>query len=254
MTGPLEGLRILVVGGTSGIGLASARRMLAEGAGAVTLAGRKAERGAAALDALDNTAAGFVHGDAGNPDDADRIVAEAADRMGGIDVLLSCAGGDPMPRLLKDIPTAELMADVTNTLAPVITPCRAVYPVMAAAGGGAILCVASDAGKIATPGEVAIGAAMGGIAMFCRGMAIEAKRQKIRVNCLTPSVVRDTPLYETLMANPFARKLFSKAETMADLGVVESEDLAALAVFLASPAAARITGQTISVTGGISAL
>ncbi len=250
----LNGVKALVVGGTSGIGLASARQLLADGADAVVIAGRTEARGAAALAALDHPAARFVIGDAGVAEEAEAIVAEADRMMGGIDVLLSCAGGDPMPRLLKDIPTAELMGDVTNSLAPVITPCRAVYPVMAAKGGGTIICVASDAGKLATPGEVAIGAAMAGIAMFCRGMAIEAKRQGIRVNCLTPSIVRDTPLYDALMADPFAKKLFSKAESMAGLGVAEADDLAALVAFLAGPGASKITGQTISVTGGISAI
>lgn len=250
----LAGLKALVVGGTSGIGLASVRRMLAEGAEAVVIAGRTEARGRAALEAIAHPSAHFVRGNAGVAEEAETIVAEADRLMGGIDILLSCAGGDPMPRLLKDIPTADLMADVTGSLAPVITPCRAVYPVMAARGGGSIICVASDAGKLATPGEVAIGAAMAGIAMFCRGMALEAKRQGIRVNCLTPSIVRGTPLYDALMKDPFARKLFTKAETMANLGVAEAEDLAALASFLAGPDAAKITGQTISVTGGISAV
>jgi len=118
---------------------------------------------------------------------------------------------------------------------------------------GSIICVASDAAKVATPGEVAIGAAMAGIVMFCRGLAIEAKRSRIRVNCLTPSVVRGTPFYEQLMADPFSSRLFSKAERLASLGVVVPEDIAALVVFLAGPAASRLTGQTISVNGGISA-
>ena len=250
----LAGLRALVVGGTSGIGLASARRLLADGAEKVVIAGRTEARGEAALAVLDHPGVHFLRGNAGVAAEVEAVVTEADRLMGGIDMLLSCAGGDPMPRLLKDIPTAELMADVTGSLAPVITPCRAVYPVMAAKGGGSIICVASDAGKLATPGEVAIGAAMAGIAMFCRGMAIEAKRQNIRVNCLTPSIVRDTPLYEALMADPFAKKLFTKAEGMANLGIAEADDLAQLVSFLAGPGAAKITGQTISVTGGISAI
>jgi gluconate 5-dehydrogenase/3-oxoacyl-[acyl-carrier protein] reductase len=90
--------------------------------------------------------------------------------------------------------------------------------------------------------------------MFARTMAIEGKRDGVRVNCLTPSIVRGTPLYDALMQDSFAGRLFGKAEAQAHLGVVEPQDVAQLAVFLASPAAARITGQTISVTGGISAI
>jgi NAD(P)-dependent dehydrogenase (short-subunit alcohol dehydrogenase family) len=118
---------------------------------------------------------------------------------------------------------------------------------------GSIVCVASDASKVATPGEVAIGAAMAAIAMFCRGLAIESKRSGIRVNCVTPSIVRGTPFYDMLMRDAFASKLFSKAERLAALGVVNPDEVADLVAFLASAAAAKITGQTVSVNGGISA-
>jgi 2-hydroxycyclohexanecarboxyl-CoA dehydrogenase len=88
--------------------------------------------------------------------------------------------------------------------------------------------------------------------MFSRGLALEAKRHGVRVNAITPSIVRGTPLYDTLMEHPFASKLFNKAEAMASLGVVDADDLAQLVVFLASPAAAKISGQCISMNGGIS--
>ena len=249
----LSNQRILIVGGTAGIGKETARRMLAAGATAVTIAGRSIERGKAAAAEL-GSCARFVQGDAGMADDAARIVDDAAQAMGGIDALVSCAGGDPMPRLLSDIPLADLMNRVSSSLAPVILPARAVYPIMEKQGVGSIILLGSDAGKLATPGETAIGTAMAGIAMFARTMAIEAKRHGIRVNCLSPSIVQGTPLYDKAMADPFASKLFGKAETMADLGLVGPGDLADLAVFLTSAAAARITGQTISVNGGISAI
>lgn len=252
MSGTLAGQRAVVVGGTAGIGLATARMMLAEGA-RVIVAGRSPDRGAAAVAAL-GPGADYIRCNAADPADCVALAEQVADCMGGIDVLMSCGGGDPKPRLLRDIPVNELMADVSGALAPVIQSARAVMPVMAAQKSGSIICVASDAGKLATPGEVAIGTAMAGIIMFCRAMANEAKRDGIRVNCLTPSIVEGTPLHDRLMADPFAGRLFGKAKTLAHLGVVVPEDLAAMAVFLASPQAARITGQTISVTGGISAI
>src|SRR5665647_2150811 len=107
--------------------------------------------------------------------------------------------------------------------------------------------------SIARPRQNMTIAAMAAIVMFCRGLAIEAKRSHIRINCLTPSIVRDTPFYDELMADPFSARLFSKAERLASLGVVVPDDLAALVVFLAGPGASRLTGQTISVNGGISA-
>jgi NAD(P)-dependent dehydrogenase (short-subunit alcohol dehydrogenase family) len=116
-----------------------------------------------------------------------------------------------------------------------------------------IINIASDAAKLATPGESVIGAAMAAIVMFTRALAIEAKRDGIRVNALTPSLLSGTPGADRVMAEGFSKKLFEKAAAMADLGVPEPDDLAGLIVFLAGPGAARITGQAISVNGGISA-
>ena len=244
--------RVLIVGGTSGIGKAVAKRMLQDGAQMV-IAGRDPARAAAAVKVL-GRAVSAVTGDAGNPVQCAAMVTEAHARLGGIDCLISCAGGNPMPRLLADIPLDDLMGTINRSVAPTILPARAVLPMMTAQGGGSIICVASDAAKIATPGEVAIGAAMAAIAMFCRAMAYEAKRQGIRVNCLTPSIVEGTALHNRLMEDPFAERLFSRAKALAHLGVVQPEDLAEIAAFLASPGGARVTGQTISVTGGISAI
>ncbi len=117
----------------------------------------------------------------------------AADHMNGVDILVSCGGGDPMPQLLHKIPTAELMPTINMIVASIIHPARAVLPHMTRRKHGSIICLASDAAKIATPGETVIGAAMTAIVMFCRGMANEVKRHNIRVNCLTPSVVKGTP-------------------------------------------------------------
>ncbi|MDN2583372.1 SDR family oxidoreductase [Aquibium sp. ELW1220] len=247
----------LVVGGTAGIGLASARALLRAGVPRVVVAGRSPARGEAVRLSLEeefpSAEIGYLAVDATKPGELETIVGQAVARLGRIDVLVSTAGGDPRPRLLHQIPLDALMPTIEMVAGGTILPARAVLPHMMEQGGGSVICLASDAAKVATPGEAVIGAAMAAIVMFCRGMAWEAKRSGIRVNCLTPSVVSDTPLYGRLKEDPFSRKLFAKAETMADLGVVTAADLADLVVFLASPSAARITGQTISVTGGISA-
>jgi 2-hydroxycyclohexanecarboxyl-CoA dehydrogenase len=128
-----------------------------------------------------------------------------------------------------------------------------VLPSMREQGGGSIITVASDAAKVATPGETVLGAAMAAIVMFTRTVAIEGKRDGIRANVLTPSLIAGTATAERVLADGFSRSLFEKAATMAHLGVAEAEDLAHLVVFLGGPAAARLTGQAISVNGGISA-
>ena len=248
---------VLVTGATAGIGLATARAMLAAGAPRLVINGRNGERAVMALDALrsefPDRLIGLALGDLTQPGDAERVAAEAVGLLGRIDVLVNSTGGDSLPQLFHKSELADIPEFIAKGLHGPILASRAVIGHMTAGGGGAIISVASDAAKIATPGEVVIGAIMAGIVMFTRGLAIEAKRNGIRVNCITPSIVRGTPLYDRLMADGFAGKLFAKAEAMAHLGVAEADDVAALAVFLASPAAARITGQAISVNGGISA-
>jgi NAD(P)-dependent dehydrogenase (short-subunit alcohol dehydrogenase family) len=94
---------------------------------------------------------------------------------------------------------------------------------------------------------------MAAVAMFSRCLAMEVARFNVRVHALSPSIVQNTRSYDMVMAHPFGAKLFQKAESRAALGVVQPEDLAEVALFLAGPAAARVTGQVISVNGGISA-
>lgn len=247
----------LVTGGTSGIGLACANALLQAGTTKLVIAGRSERRGRAARDTLMEAGANadvhFVSADVSTPVGASEAARTCIALFGRVDTLVSCAGGNPLPRLLHETPIEDVGPMIGSIIAGIVLPARAVLDHMMRQRSGAIICIASDAGKVATPGEVTIGAAMAAVAMFCRGLAIEAKRSGIRVNCITPSIVRSTPFYDMLMADPFASSLFSKAERRASLGVVQPEDVAAVAAFLASEAAARVTGQTVSVNGGISA-
>lgn len=247
----------LVAGGTSGIGLACAEVLLRTGSRQLMLVGRDAERGKRARDTLLKDAPDadvrFAAADVRMPDEITRAVDSCISAFGRVDTLVTCAGGNPLPRLVHETPIAAVGEIIGSITSGVILPARAVLAQMMRQGSGAIICIASDAAKVATPGEAIIGASMAAVTMFCRTLAIEAKRSGIRVNCVTPSIVRDTPFYDTLMADPFCSRLFSKAEKLAALGVVEPKDIAEVVAFLASPAAARLTGQTISVNGGISA-
>lgn len=255
-TQSLEGLTALVYGGTGGIGYASVRAFADAGISAVMLVGRNADRAASAAASLQlefpQTRFASVAGDAATVAGAQTGVQACLDQLGVIDILLCTAGGDPMPGIFHTLPIETLTEHVSGSLMPPLLCARAALPHMMERGKGVILTMASDAGKVATPGEVAIGAAMSGVMMFTRALANEVKRSGIRVNCISPSIVRNTALYSALMADPFASKLFGKAEKMAVLGVVEPEDLAALAAYLASPAAAKLSGQVVSLNGGIS--
>jgi gluconate 5-dehydrogenase/3-oxoacyl-[acyl-carrier protein] reductase len=247
---PLAEQGVVVFGGSSGIGRAVAAAFRAEGA-RVCLVARNAERGARAAEAL---GADFVAADCADPDAAAAAVAEAGSRLGRIDTGLVSLGGNRLPELLHRQSLADIAATVTEDLTPTLLALAALAGRMREAGGGTLIAVASDAGKVATPGETVIGANMAAIIQFTRGLALEGRRDGIRANVLTPSLVEGTALTDRLMAEgTFSSKLFAKARPLAGLGPTGPEDLAALAVFLASPAAARITGQAISVNGGISA-
>ena len=247
----------LLCGATAGIGLAVAEALLDDGVRKMVIVGRNPARGAAALQKLESRHPDadirFEAADLSQPDACTRVVDSCVASFGRLDTLVSLAAGDPMPKLLHETPIERVPEIIGSITSGILLPLRAALPQMMAQGGGSMICVASDAAKVATPGECAIGAAMAAVAMFCRTLAIEARRSGIRVNCVTPSIVENTPLFDKVMSDPFCSRLFSKAQRRAGLGVVQPEDLASLVCFLASPAAARLTGQTISVNGGISA-
>jgi 2-hydroxycyclohexanecarboxyl-CoA dehydrogenase len=248
---------VLIAGGTAGVGLASALKFAEAGVRKIALMGRDVGRGVAACTLIDarfpSADVRFFQGDANIASDAERVCADTVEAFGGIDVLLCSTVGSAAPALFKNTPIAELETVLVQQAIGPILMSRAVMPHMCASGGGVILNIASDAAKVATPGETVIGAAMAAIVMFSRALAIEAKRDGIRVNALTPSLIEGTLTHARMQESPFASKLFAKAAQAAHLGVAQADDLADLAVFLASPAAAKITGQAISANGGISA-
>jgi gluconate 5-dehydrogenase len=225
---------------------------------AVLLNGRLASRAEIARSELQGRFPGarveIVLGDVADPQVAAGVMAEAKAKFGGIDVLVNSSGGNDLPKLLHETALVDIPAILQRCLLPQVLCCRAALPIMQDNHGGAIINIASDAAKVPTPGETVIGAAMAGIVMFTRALALEGKRHAIRANVLTPSLTSGTDHYRRVMQDPFAGKMFAKAVGLAALGVVSKEDLAGLVVFLASAAAKKITGQAISMTGGISAL
>ena len=249
--------RVLIAGGTSGVGLATAIEFARAGAPAIVLIGRDAQRGlkaAAAVRAVGNKAeVHFLSADANDLTQATPAAQQAKDILGRIDVLVNSTVAPLIPRLLHDTPVAEIPAMLSGLLLAPLLMSRLVLPWMREQRSGLIVNIASDAGKLATPGESVIGAAMAGIIMFTRALAMEAKRDGIRVNAITPSLIEGTLTYDRVTQDGFSAKLFEKAARMAQLGLTQPEDLAHLIVFLARPEAARITGQVISTNGGISA-
>lgn len=248
---------VMITGGTSGVGLATAKRFAAAGVTKIALVGRNAERGAKAVEAVrsehPDTKVIFVQADANEIAQAYQAVETAEAELGSIDILVNSTVGTAGPQLFHNIVKEDLSEIVHQQMMGPIVMSHAVMPGMRARNGGVILNIASDAGKVATPGESVIGAAMAGIIMFSRGLAIEAKRTGIRVNVLTPSLIEGTLTYDRIRNDEFSWRIFERAASMAHLGVVQPDDLASMIVFLASPDSAKVTGQAISVNGGISA-
>lgn len=247
---------VLIAGGSSGVGLASARGFLDAGVRRLALLGRNPERGEAARVSLLEHCPGaqveFVAADAGDRTQVDRAVAEVQRSLGGLDVLVSSVTTTYKPELLHRTPPDDMAGILLGQALPPMLLTRAVLPFMREQGGGSVVCIASDAAKVATPGESVLGAAMAAIVMFTRVAALEAKRDGIRVNALTPSLIAGTATAENVLKDGFSKKLFEKAAEQAHLGVAEAHDIAAMVVFLGGPATAKLTGQAISVNGGIS--
>lgn len=248
----------VVTGGSAGIGMACAQALLAAGTRALVVNGRDAARVGHARDKLQarfpSASVVSCAGDMARPEDAERLMQYAVERFGRIDLLVNSTGGTDIPRLLHETESGDIPGILQRCLQPQLLSCRAALPYLRTGGGGCIVNIASDAAKLPTPGETVIGAAMAGIVMFTRALALEGRRDGIRANVVTPSLTAGTRHYEAVMADPFAGRMFAKAAKLASLGLVDKDDLAGLVVFLASPAAAKITGQAISMTGGISAL
>ncbi len=245
----------LVVGGTAGIGLHSALAMADVGVRTIAIVGRTRERGNQARDRLaeEGVDAYFIEGDARTAEGAAAIVAQARELMGGLDVLMCSTAADTRPELFKDIPSEEIPRILNDLTLPSMFMTSAALPGLREQRGGVIINVASDAAKIATPGESVVGAAKAAVVMFTRTIAIEEKRHGIRANVLTPSLVAGTASTERITEGGFSGKLFASAAKQAHLGVATADDVGALAAFLVTPAAAKLTGQAISVNGGISA-
>ena len=245
----LSGRTALVTGGASGIGAATARRLAAEGArvaiGDIDEAGAREVAGeldglAVLLDVTD-AAAGRAA--------IERVGAE----LGPVDVLINNAGTDRFG-FFTDSDEALWDFVLAVNLRGVIAMTHAALPGMHERGGGAIVNVASEAGRVGSPGSAVYSAAKAGVIGFTKVIARESARFGVRVNAVAPGPI-DTPL---LMAAPrehgeLGERLIQgmvAATAMGRLGT--SEEVAAAIAFLASEDAAYITGQTLGVSGGLS--
>lgn len=257
MADPHDQRVALIAGGTSGVGMACAHQLLTNGVRRLTIVGRDGDRARRAAETLSQeyplARVRAEVADVGTVAGAQAAVESTVAEFGRVDlVICSTVPADAAPELFAHTPIEDLERILTHISMPPILLTRAVLPTMQDQGGGSVVLVASDAAKVATPGETVIGAAMSAITMFTRATALELKRNGIRVNCVTPSLIADTPMTERVMSGGFSAKIFEKASTLASLGVPTAHEVAQLVCHLGGPDSARVTGQVVSINGGIS--
>ena len=245
----------IVTGGSSGIGKEVARRFVATG-GSVVIGGRNEGKLASAATEIDGTGKRvvFVAGDIADPQAGNALVSKAEDAFGGVDVLFNNAG------VFRPKPFLELTVDEYDWFLDTILKgkffmAQAAAKAMIKRGGGAIvqtgsLCALQAVG--ATP-SAAYSAANGGVHALVRNLALELASENIRVNAVAPAVV-ETPVYNTFMdADQVAETLpgFNAFHPLGRNG--RPADIADALMFLASEQASWITGQVLSVDGGVTA-
>ncbi|MFE5190865.1 SDR family NAD(P)-dependent oxidoreductase [Streptomyces sp. NPDC056628] len=240
---------VLVTGAARGIGAAVARRLAEEGARVLLTDrdGPEVEETAARLRGLGHIARSLAC-DVADRSAVEAAVAEAVDAFGALDVLVNCAAScSPDTPLFEDDPDVAWERDLDITLTGTYRCCRAALPHLAASGRGAIVSIGSVNG-LQDFGNHAYSAAKAGLGSLTRTLAGHAAARGVRVNLVTPGTVR-TSAWEGREAD------LEAVRPLYPLGRVgEPEDIAAAVAFLASRDAVWITGTTLVVDGGLTAV
>ncbi len=236
----------VVTGGASGIGRAAALSLVEAGAraivadldaagGAETCETARRRGGRAEFVAFDLTDSGSIRAA------ADAVLARGA----APDILINAAGWDRLEPFLDNSPEFIERVVRLNLLGPVQLT-RALLPAMVGAGRGKIVNVASDAGRVGSSGETAYAGAKGGVIAFTKSLAREMARHGIQVNCVSPGPT-DTPLFASLPEK--MRQALTRAIPFGRLA--KPEEVADAILFFASAHSDFVTGQVLSVSGGL---
>src|SRR3954469_3087423 len=165
-----------------------------------------------------------------------------------IDVLVNNAGWDKVEPFLKSEPSTWKMIMDINLMGQIHT-CKEILPIMIKNGSGKVINIASDSGRVGSSGEAVYSAAKGGVIAFTKTMAREMARHKINVNCISPGP-SNTPLFDEIGSyNEGIAAALEKAIPFRRLA--QPSDIANGVAFLASEEADYVTGQTLSVNGGL---
>lgn len=237
----------LVTGGGGGIGAAICRELARAGhqvaAGDINMAAAKTvaeEMGGIGIE-LDVT----------SPDSVGEAVRAVDGTLGPVDILVNCAGWDEFKPFVESDETFQARVLEINLAGP-MRMTRAVLPGMLERRWGRVINIASDAGRVGSSLESIYSGAKGGLIAFTKTIAREAARNGVTANCVCPGPT-DTALLQRLAeSGERGKKIFDALARAVPLGRLGTpEDVAPAVVFLASDGAAFITGQTLSVSGGL---
>jgi 2-hydroxycyclohexanecarboxyl-CoA dehydrogenase len=244
----LEGRTALVTGGASGIGAATCRRLAAEGA-RVAVCDVNLEAARQVASEIDGQAFGMDVTDASSVRDG---VAECEAALGPATLLVNNAGTDEFG-FFKDTDEDLWRRVIDVNLMGVMRATRELLPRMADGGGGRIVNVASEAGRVGSSGSAAYSAAKGGVIAFTKAIAREGARYGVLCNAVAPGPI-DTPLLHRA-----PKELGALGRKVVDIMVGSTalrrmgqpEEVAAVIAFLCSDDASYVTGQTLAASGGL---
>ena len=249
----LQGKTALVTGSTSGIGLAIARAFA--GAGAKVMLNGFGDAGE--IEGLKEEL-GAVHdgADMSDPAAIERMMRRCAGELGGPDILVNNAGIQHVSPV-DEFPPEKWDAILAINLSAVFHTTRHALPAMKAKGWGRVINTASAHSLVASPNKSAYVAAKHGVAGFTKTVALEAAKEGVTVNCISPGYVW-TPLVEKQIPDTMATRGLTREQVMNDVLLaaqptkrfVTPEEVASLALYLCSDGAASITGTNLSMDGG----